>query len=396
MFNKEYDVVVVGVGPAGSAAAKICAENGLSVIAFEKRQEIGAPKRCGEGLYKSFRDLDIFDFNEKWVCNNIIHTSFTSPDGTRIEIDFEEPCGWTIERKLFDKDIACQAASAGAKIFAKSEVKGILRTDDGKVLCTVNHAGDIFEVKCKVVIACDGVESKISRMAGIDTKLKLSDIAGGVQFEMAGIDVKNDAMEFFFGSNISPGGYVWIFPKGDGIANVGIGIRRDGKQGKDAVTYLRDFISGRPELAKGSIIEYNTGGVPAGGILKDMVSDNVIVAGDAAHHGNPIHGGGIIEALEGGMIAGRAAVKAIERGDYSKKGLWVYNNIWNKECGKTLKNLEKLRHVFDELKDDELDFLARELSGDDLMELSGGKALKKLAKILMKRPGMIRLARKLL
>ncbi|NOX71726.1 MAG: NAD(P)/FAD-dependent oxidoreductase [Candidatus Micrarchaeota archaeon] len=397
MFREEYDVVVVGMGPAGSSAARTCAEAGLSVLALEKRQEIGAPKRCGEGLGKNSLARMGVEFNPKWAMQEIEGATCYAPDGKYVRINYDGPEGWVIERKVFDKELAAIAARAGAFVVAKSEVQKVERTQDGKVEVTINYAGTHYTTKAKLIIACDGVETRIARMMGLNTKINLNDIAQGAQLEMANIDIDPKRIELYFGNEIAPGGYVWIFPKGNDVANVGIGIRHPyGDENRTAMDYLMEFINSRPELKKGSILEYNTGGVPVGGLLENMVADNLLVAGDAAHHVNPIHGGGIAEAYIGGRIAAETAIEAIKAGEFSAEFLSRYNKKWWDERGNKMKNVEKLRKVVEELKDDELNFLAEELHGEDLVELSRGNALKKLAKIMMKRPTLLRLAKKLL
>ncbi|MBN2101605.1 MAG: NAD(P)/FAD-dependent oxidoreductase [Candidatus Aenigmarchaeota archaeon] len=397
MFDAEYDVVVVGAGPAGTAAGKICAEHDLSVLVLEKRQEIGSPKRCGEGLGKNSLGRMGVEFNSKWVTREIIGATCYAPNGRFVRINYDGPEGWVIERKVFDKELAYQASKVGARIVAKAEVTGLVRADDGKVDVSINYAGTPYKTRAKMIIACDGVETKIARIMGLNTTMKLNDIAQGAQLEMSNIKIDPDRIELYFGNDIAPGGYIWIFPKGDDVANVGIGIRHPyGKESMCAMDYLMRFIESRPELKDGSIIEYNTGGVPVGGLLENMVADNLIVAGDAAHHTNPIHGGGIAEAYIGGKLAGEVVVDALLNKDISAKYLSKYNKMWWDLRGSKMKNVEKLRKVAEKLKDEELNFLAEELSGDDLVEFTRGSALKKLATIMMKKPGMIRLAKELL
>ncbi len=397
MFEEEYDVVVVGVGPAGAAAAKICAEHDLNVLALEKRQEIGSPKRCGEGLGKNSLERMGIAFNPRWATQEIKGATCYAPNGKFVRINYNGPEGWLIERKIFDKELAYQAARVGARVVAKSEVSKVERTIDNKVEVTINYAGTEYKTKAKLIIACDGVETKIARMMGLNTTMKLNDIAQGAQLEMANIKMDPKRIELYFGNDIAPGGYVWIFPKGNDIANVGIGIRHPhGKEDMCAMDYLMKFIESHEGLREGSIIEYNTGGVPVGGLLENMVADNLLVAGDAAHQVNPIHGGGIAESYIGGKLAGEVAVDAVLKNDFSEKFLSKYNKMWWDLRGKKMKNVEKLRKVVEELRDDELNFLAEELSGDDLVEFTRGTALKKLATIMMKRPGLIRLAKELL
>jgi digeranylgeranylglycerophospholipid reductase len=393
-LEKEYDVVVVGVGPAGSSVARFCAESGLRVLAAEKRQEIGSPKRCGEGLSKSAIEKMGIKLDNSWVTRTIKGASIYAPNGKKITVDFEGPEGWVIERKLFDKYLAKLASEAGAKIITKTEVFGVKVGRDG-VTVRMRSGGRKFEVRCKMFVACDGVESRIARMLGIDTTLPLADIASCTQFEMTGIGIDPERIELYFGNEIAPGGYVWIFPKGKDTANVGIGVRKPYSK-RSALVYLKDFIKGRDSLRKGSVIEVNSGGVPVGGFLERMVGDNLMVVGDAAHQVNPIHGGGIAESYIAGRIASGVIEKAIEKNDFSKKFLSSYESEWEKQRGRKLKKILKLRHVVESLSDDELNWLAEYLKGEELVDFARASGFKRLAFILMKKPRLVGLARKLL
>jgi len=393
MIENEYDVVIAGVGPAGSSVALNVAKMGFKVLAAEKRQEIGSPKRCGEGLSKSALERMGIELDEKWVCNTIWGATVYAPNGRFVRIDYKGPEGWIIERKIFDKELAKKAARTGAKIVAKTDVLGVERK--GKFLnVKLKTREEIIDVKTKILVAADGVESKVPRMLGMDTTLKLIDIASAVQFEMANVDVDSKRIEIYFGNETAPGGYVWIFPKGKDTANVGIGVRKPFAR-LTAYEYLKRFVEGRKNLKDGSIIEVNTGGVPVGGLMKNMVLNNFLVVGDAAHQVNPIHGGGIAEAYVAGKIAGNVIVKALEDEDYSAKKLSLYNKIWWDERGKKLEKILKLRHVVEKLKDEDLNWLVDYLRGEDLVALAEASGMEKLKFILMKKPKLISLARKL-
>ncbi|RLI98398.1 MAG: hypothetical protein DRO99_00830 [Candidatus Aenigmatarchaeota archaeon] len=392
----EVDVLVVGMGPGGSGAAKRCAELGLRVIGVEKRAEIGAPKRCGEAISRHGMTERIgIEPKGPWIVQEVHGAIVYAPNGTSIKVDYDGPEGWVVERKVFDKHLASLAAEAGARVIAKTEASGF-RRENGRVKVTLKSGNESKEVTSKIIIAADGVESKVAREMGINTFNKLPDICAGVQYEMAGIKHTGNMIEFFFGNDTAPGGYIWIFPKGRGVANVGIGIRKPWAK-KTALEYLDDFVQSRPELKDASIIEVNSGGVPVGGFLTDAVDDNLIVVGDAAHHVNPIHGGGIPEAYMAGRLAAETASEALKARDFSKGFLKRYDKAWNDQRGTRLKKILKLREVIETMSDDDLNWLAEYLKGDDLVEFSrGGSGLVKLGKILMKKPRLIKLARKLL
>ncbi len=390
-----YDVIVVGAGPGGSGAAKAAAEKGLRVLMVEKRQEIGSPKRCGEGLSKSSAGRMGIEPRPEWVRQTIKGATCYAPSGKLVRVDYREgPEGWVIERKIFDKYLAELAVRAGARVMARTEVTGLLEEDGIISGAELETSGRKWKVKAPLIIAADGVESTVARMAGVDTTLKLSDIASGAQFEMAGIDIDPDRIELYFGNEVAPGGYVWIFPKGKGVANVGIGVRRPFAK-KPALEYLRDFIESRPGLRKGSVLEANSGGVPVGGLMENMVRDNMIIVGDAAHQVNPIHGGGMAEAWVGGRLAGELAAEAREAGDFSEAFLSIYNERWWKERGNMLNKVLKLRMAVECLNDDDLNWLAENLDGESLVDFSKAKGFSMLAKLLMKRPALISVARKL-
>jgi digeranylgeranylglycerophospholipid reductase len=391
---KEVDVLVVGMGPGGSGAAKRAAELGLNVLGIEKRAEIGAPKRCGEAISRhGLMERIGLEPKGQWVIQEIWGAIVYAPNGESIKIDYDKPEGWVIERKLFDKHLAKLAALAGAKVLARTEATEFKR-EDGKVLATIKSGNQTHEVRAKIIIAADGVESRVARKLGINTQNKLSNICAGVQYEMANVKTTGKHIEFFFGNEVSPGGYVWVFPKGEGAANVGVGVRKPWAK-KPAIDYLNDFVKSRPGLKDGSILEVNSGGVPVGGFLEESVADNVMVIGDAAHQVNPIHGGGIPEAFMAGRIAAEVASEAIKADDFSKNKLKKYDKIWDEQRGKSLKKILRLREVMEEMSNDDLNWLAEYLHGEDIVDISRSHGFMKFAKLLMKKPKMVKLARKL-
>ncbi|NOZ81771.1 MAG: NAD(P)/FAD-dependent oxidoreductase [Candidatus Micrarchaeota archaeon] len=394
MFKNEYDVVIVGAGPGGSATAKTCAERGLDVAVFEKRQEIGSPKRCAEGLSSDAVELLGLKIPSKCIAQKINGALIYAPNGKCIEIDYGRTAGYILERKVFDKWLAEEAVRAGAKVFSKTKVTNVVKKSGFVRGVKINFEGKKMSVKSKVTVAADGVESKISRLAGLNTTNKLVNIDSGYQWEMVGIDLEDPKkIVLYFGNSIAPRGYVWIFPKGKDKANVGIGVAMTKKPAKE---YLERFVESRPELKKGSITEVNSGGIPVGGFLRNMVLNGFLVVGDAAHQVNPIHGGGMKEATIAGRIAGNVIADSVEKGDVSKKSLGKYNELWWKQRGVHLEKIEKLRQVFEKLSDEELNELVDYLKGEDLVEFSRGRKLTRLAKLLMKKPKLIKLAKHLL
>lgn len=393
MIEKEYDVIVIGAGPGGSSAAKVCAESGLKVLVVEKRAEIGSPKRCAEGISRSAVERMGLKLEPGLISQTIMGARVFAPNGKSIDIKYKGPEGWVIERKVFDKHLASEASRMGAKIISKTEATSFERAG-GKVRVRFKQQEKKHEAFCKILIAADGVESKVAREMGLDTTNKLIDICSCAQFEMSNVKIEPDMIDFFFDQERFPGGYGWIFPKGKDRANVGIGVRKPWSK-KTAYEYLLDFVDFHPGLKGGSVIEVNAGGVPVGGLLENMVMDNLLVVGDAAHQVNPIHGGGIAESYIGGKMAGRVAVEAIKAGDLSQKFLSRYNKLWWETRGKKMKKILKLRIALEAMKNEDLNWLSNYLGGEDMVDFSRGGGLANLAKLLMKKPRLIGLARKL-
>ncbi len=392
-MNENYDVVVAGAGPGGSSVSKNLARKGVKVLMLEKRQEIGSPKRCGEGLTFSTEKI-IGKVPSRCIAQTINGAKIYSPSGKSVMIDFGENMGYVVERKVFDKWLAFEAVRAGARVRAKAEVTDIIKKDGFVKGVTANIDRKEHKISSKVVVAADGVESIISRKAGLETANQLVNLDSGYQYEMAGLNMEdNHKIILYFGTEVAPRGYVWIFPKGRDVANVGIGTAMADRPAK---YYLDAFIENNPKIfGKSGIIEVNAGGIPVGGFLKNMVLSGFLAVGDAAHQVNPIHGGGLKEATIAGQIAADVISKCISNNDVSQKALSEYNKRWWEERGKKLKNVEKLRQVTEKLSDKDLNMLADVLKGDHLIEFSRGNKLAILAKILMRNPKLILLARHL-
>ncbi len=379
----ETDILVIGAGPAGSTAAKHAAIGGASVIVIDKKSEIGSPKRCAEGVSKDgLKKLGI-EPSPRWVTKEATGVRMVSPNGTAVNLTDEKvklpEAGYILERKVFDKHMAMDAGRAGAKIMVKTLATGLRREED-QVVVTVEHMGEELEIKAKIVIAADGPESRVGRWAGLKTALKPKNMESCAQFEMAGVQMAEpDCIEFHFGS-VSPGGYAWIFPKGDDIANVGLGVLTTITD-KTAYQHLLEFVESNPATQNAQPVELNIGGDPVGGLLKKKVADNVLVTGDAASMVNPLTGGGIISGMLGGRIAGQVAAQAVSDGDYSHKNLKVYEKLCEDELGESFKKYLKAKEYLLSLSDEELDEIANVFKDSDFETINTAEMVRKLVKI---------------
>jgi len=374
------DLVVVGAGPAGSMTAKVAAEAGLDVVMLEKRQEIGDPVRCAEGVSKAaLRKL--VEPDPVWVSAEVKGARIRAPDGTEIVISEDRAgaeVGYVLERKVFDRALALDAAEAGAKVMVKTRALGLL--EEGGVLTGVSaqFVGESLKIEAPLVIGADGVESKVGRWAGIDTALKPKDIETCAQFLLLDEGIDDEYCEFYLGNEIAPGGYVWSFPKGQSIANVGIGVLGSKANSGTPVMLLREFVKKR--FPEGKILEMMVGGVPVSGPIETTTADGIILVGDAARQSDPITGGGIINAMRAGVLAGDIAAELVPKGEVDKTSLQVYEKRWRETIGKSIARNFAVKEFFVDLTDDDLNRLTHSLDGIDIAQLD----LRGLLKVLVR------------
>lgn len=365
----KYDIVVVGGRIAGSVSSLFASKNGAEVLMIEKRQEIGTPVQCAEAT--SFRTFDTLGFkpSDKYVCTRIDGAKIHAPDGTTVKVEDARAKGLILERKVFDKELAIKSAQAGTDIMVKTKVNDLI-IENGKVCGVVaKHLNKIMEIRADVVIAADGVESQIARLAGLNTYQDPNMLCSCAQYEMVGLDVHPNYLEFFFGKNLAPGGYVWVFPKGEGVANVGVGVRSDKET---AYHFLQKFVAN----LSATPIELNIGGVPLSGPFEKTYASGLLVVGDAAGQVDPVTGGGIHITAECARIAGEIAAKSLEREDSSEEFLKEYEKTWKNRLGNELKNSLKYRKVIDKISDDEINALANFFKDQDYDSLSKLSILK--------------------
>lgn len=355
-MNERYDLLVVGGGPAGCYTAKAAAEHGIRVLVVEKDREIGVPVRCAEGVGEpGLREF--FEPDPRWVANQIEGFSFFAPDGTQVDIANRE-IGYVLERRIFDREIARLAAEAGAEIWTRAMAIGM--TNEGvprKV--TIHHLGKSHPIEAKIVVGADGTESRVGRWAGLRTACSLHDIEIGAQYTLADLKINPRRCQLWFGHDVAPGGYLWVFPKGDGKANVGVGISGEFSETRSPFDYLDRFVETHfPSASKLGAV---AGAVPCSGGLKRFVADGVLLVGDAAHQVNPLSGGGIVNALKAARIAGRVAAEALSDGDVSRKRLSAYEREWRNLLGKAHRRYYRLKEGIFSLSDETLNRTARSM-----------------------------------
>ncbi len=367
------DVVVVGAGPGGSMAAKFCAQGGLQTIMIEKKAEIGAPLRCAEGVSKKWLQEVGIEPDPSWIRADMVGAVIRSPSGYTFKLDESKAgseVGYVLERHLFDKALARDAVKAGSKIMLRTSCTDIIRENGKLVGIKAKCMGEEIEIRSRAIIAADGYESQVGRWAGIETKLALNDIDSCLQYRMVNADIDPDYCEFIIGRSVAPGGYLWIFPKGNGTANVGIGIIGTECNNGEAKTYLDKFINTDPRFKNSQAVEIMGGFVSTCPGLECAVDDNIILVGDAARIIDPITGGGICHACRTGMYAGKVLTECAKTGDFSKKALMPYEKMWRDRMEDKLYRNWMAKERLATLDDETIDEVVKLISGSDIKEVN--------------------------
>ncbi len=362
-MKDRYDVIVVGAGPAGSSVATTAATAGLDVLLIEKRQEIGDPVRCAEGADKAGIKRHIKP-DPRWIAAEVKGSRIFAPDGTKLQISeelFGAEVGYVLERKIFDRALAEQAVSSGAEVIVKTRATGLIRKNKQITGIHARSIGKLVDVKARIVVGADGVESKVGRWAGINTTLAPKDIETCAQFLVSGIEI-DEYCQFYLGNNIAPGGYAWVFPKGREMANVGIGVLGSRSDKGMPVKLLSNFV--KHHFPEGKIIEMMLGAVPASGPIEKTIADGLMLAGDSARQSDPLTGGGILNALDAGVMAGTVAASCIEKDDVSEQALMEYERQWRENIGKKTSKALVVKEKLVTLTDEQFNTLAHSIKGE--------------------------------
>jgi digeranylgeranylglycerophospholipid reductase len=384
----DVDLLVVGAGPAGSVAALEACRSApaLDVVLLERDRAVGTPVRCAEGV----GDAGLREFADPagapWVARKITRVIFLAPDDTEVKVA-ERDVGWILDRTRFDAFLAAQAGAAGAELLVGTEASGMVREPDGRWAVSVRGPGGPTTYRARVVIGADGVETMVGRWAGLDTRVPARDMESCAQYVVQGIEFDPDAIYLQFGEDIAPGGYAWLFPKAEGIANVGLGVVALKADGRNARQYLDSWIARR--YPRGARTGYTVGGVIVHTTIKQTYGDGVLVAGDAAHMINPLSGGGIVNAMKAGRLAGRTAAAAIREGDTGARRLARYHDAWMQLLGDDHLKYYRIKQALEHLDDAFFNGLARTVNAIPEGKRTLGRIF---AQALVKHPQMIPVA----
>jgi digeranylgeranylglycerophospholipid reductase len=402
--QSNYDVLVVGAGPAGSTTARFLALEGFRVKILEAKSHVGIPVRCGEAVARdTFEDILKIEMPQQAIRSVIEGFRVFGPSLGKVDYRVPSGEGWVVDRRVFDKEMLIAAVVAGAELDLNTKVVETKVEKETGVVISAIKKGEILTETAPVVIGADGIYSNVARDVGLAQPIEKNDLDTSVGYEMVGVEITEPNMfDLYVGNDVAPRGYLWVFPKGKDCANVGIGVGV-GYAKKSVKEYLDDFITNHPEgkrrFKDAKIIEERIGAIPVGGPLEKIATDRVLLVGDAARQVNPLTGGGIAYGMEAGKMIADTLVEAFDKENFTGKFLQKkYAQYWDAVYGKSFGMGSRTRKVLDVITDEQMDNIIASFDGEDLTKAVKGRwaQIKLGAKLMRKDPSLLKLLREAL
>ncbi|MBI4869887.1 MAG: NAD(P)/FAD-dependent oxidoreductase [Candidatus Wallbacteria bacterium] len=316
--REEFDVIVVGAGPAGLSAARSAAQSGARTLLLERNNEIGIPVRTsGASWLQDMRRLGV----PAHFCHPTRRVVLSGP-GRRVEFAYDPPVNCVLDVRGLWQHLAMEASRAGAAVRVRSKVAALA---DGSL--EVSGAEGPRILRSPVTIDATGVAAVVARARGLGSPGRRAGI--GAELELYAPNWDEELLLLAVGTQVAPSGYAWVFPAGQGRVRAGVGLLAP-DSGVDPAPYLRRLIRESRELSGAAELEYHRGVIPSEGPIPATVADGLLVVGDAAGQVLATAGEGIRFALELGELAGRVAGQAIRTLSTEAQGLREYESEWSR------------------------------------------------------------------
>ncbi|MBF0429760.1 MAG: NAD(P)/FAD-dependent oxidoreductase [Fibrobacteria bacterium] len=369
--QQKYDFVIVGAGPAGLVAADYLSKSSkaCSVLLLDKKLPWSEPVPCAEGVRKQGLKEAAPFYNDHWERQAVDGVIFVSPDGQKIE--YRQPgSGIIINRALMHKDLAQACVKQGVHCNFDTKVLEIQGNENGRRTIRLQHPHRPL-INARVVIDASGPGSGF---ANNEHMVRGNfDLEPAVFVHASGVSYPAKYIQLFFGQSYAPGGYGWLFPRGEGTANIGMVL---GKK------YVKDYSLNRlfNRFLKSEFpdvnIELKKGGAIACGSSKaPFACNNLYKAGDAASMVNPISRAGIVEAMRGGQLAAQSALQTYDMNDESCRVVYYkkYMQEWNRLFGDNHHRIQLAKNGFSNIPDKVFNCAARKIARIPVEKRTMGK-----------------------
>jgi digeranylgeranylglycerophospholipid reductase len=387
----DCDVLIVGGGPAGLAAAEAAAKQGVQTIVLERQNEIGYPVHTSGGSWVS--DMKALAIPEH-LYHPVTKVVFVSPH-REVTLHYDPAVACVLDVRGLYQYLASRAIAAGAIVRVRHTVEQTILENGCVVGITAkNHVSERISMQGSVTIDASG----FSRHVGVRTEMgrAFHRYGYGAEYDLYAPNYPQDELFLIMGSQFAPRGYAWSFPRGNGRVPLGVGVLHPDSE-DDARGYLDSIMRDLPQLVDkfkdASPIEYHTGLFPSEGPVERFSRDGLLLAGDAAGHGSTLVGEGIRFAIYSGQMAGAVAVEAVKAQNTSAAFLERFDKQWRSRFGRDMDIAylinKRIANYTDDQWDGGLDLIRRLTPAQMVHALRGDFSAGLVMGVLARNPGLV-------
>lgn len=364
----KYDITVVGGGPAGLSAAYAAARAGCKVCLFEKDESIGQYVRTSGVTWIS--EMKELGLPQKFY-NPIKNYCFISPNN-EVNLTADRPDCCVLDVRRTYQYLGMMAAAAGAEIRVRSNVFDIKlnRMTNERMIRFKSLTGE-DQVHSVIIIDASGFRTEVGRKVGIVNAW--SKYGVGAEYECYCDDLDPTTWYLMVGNKYSSAGYAWVFPVNKNRIRIGVGVGRPTST-EDPIKKLNEIIESRAKpldrIKNIRMLEFHHGFIPNQGLVKNIVTDGIMLVGDSAGFSNPLLLEGIRYAIKFGRLAGQIAAKSVPFNgtrDHLVEYESACKQILSSKVSSALKVQSRWLNLSDEEWDQELEILS-DLKIDEFLD----------------------------
>ncbi|MGY5859064.1 MAG: NAD(P)/FAD-dependent oxidoreductase [Candidatus Thorarchaeota archaeon] len=337
-MSTDTDVIIIGAGPAGISAAIKLEDLGIDYLLFDRNLRPGEEKPCAGFIpISTIQRFSIPTIDDQHLITSA-RLQFSGKDLSTVE--FEEPVGINVSRGALGQTMLSKA-SATDNHYLGTKVTNVATSKD---LCTVSVRENGIErnYTSKLIIDASGANPVSQRFVPLRKRISNSAMGYGLQYHIEFEEELPNSNTFLYGSQYSPSGYSWLFPRGKtmvfGTGGLVKRVRENDRRTHDYLDHIMKEVEPfSSELSKGTIVKKDSALMPLAGVVLPSHGKRIMLAGDAAGQCSPISGEGIHYSIVGGFHAAQTAARCIRKKNFSDRMLSNYEIKWTRDIGADLK-----------------------------------------------------------